>query len=130
MTSSASGQAKALPTVPIGTSAFGRSAKTRLWWLTNAGFLINARGTLIMIDPAISYAPGSTDVSETGHRLLVDLPIEASEVPRLEAVCYTHGDYDHFAPATAQQFLRNWDCRPRASRWRTPVSPSRSAGSR
>ncbi len=87
-------------------AAFRRSAKTKLWWLTNAGFLINSRGTRLMIDPAISYAPGSRDTNETGHRLLVDLPIEASQVPRLEAVCYTHGDYDHFAPATAQQLFR------------------------
>jgi L-ascorbate metabolism protein UlaG (beta-lactamase superfamily) len=106
MERSVPGQVSAKQTVVLTQAAFGRVAETRLWWLTNAGFLINARGTLLMIDPAISCAPGSTDTSETGHRLLVGLPIEAARVPRLEAICYTHADYDHFAPATAQQLLR------------------------
>ena len=86
--------------------AFAGSSDTALWWLTNAGFLINSRGLLLMIDPAITLAPGSRETSETGHRLLVELPITASRVPRLDAVLYTHGDYDHFAPESARQLAR------------------------
>jgi L-ascorbate metabolism protein UlaG (beta-lactamase superfamily) len=39
-------------------------------------------------------------------RLLVELPIEASDVPRLDAVLYTHADEDHFAPITAKELVR------------------------
>jgi L-ascorbate metabolism protein UlaG (beta-lactamase superfamily) len=90
----------------MGQEPFGASPETALWWLTNAGFLINSRGTLVMIDPAIVLAPGSAGESETGHRLLVELPIRASQVPRLEVSLYTHGDYDHFARATAGELAR------------------------
>jgi L-ascorbate metabolism protein UlaG (beta-lactamase superfamily) len=104
--SSRSGQVSAPPAHRIGPEAFGRSRETALWWLTNAGFLVNSRGTVIMIDPAISLDPESPGTSETGMRLLVTLPVEASEVPRLDAVLYTHADDDHFAPATARELIR------------------------
>ncbi len=96
-------QVRAPVTIRIGEESFAPASDTALWWLTNAGFLINARGTRVMLDPAIALAPGAPDVSETGHRLLVDLPVTASQVPGLEAVLYTHGDYDHFAPASARE---------------------------
>ncbi|UCC69019.1 MAG: MBL fold metallo-hydrolase [Armatimonadota bacterium] len=95
-------QVSAAPARRIGSEAFGRSQETAVWWLTNAGFLINARGTILMIDPAISVEPDFPDRSETGLRLLVPLPIEAKDIPRLDAVLYTHGDDDHFARRTAE----------------------------
>jgi len=101
-----SDQVSAPPTRRIGPEAFAPSDETGLWWLTNAGFLINSHGTLVMIDPAISLADEEQAVSETGHRLLVGLPIQAHDVPRLDAVLYTHGDYDHFAPRTARELVR------------------------
>jgi L-ascorbate metabolism protein UlaG (beta-lactamase superfamily) len=104
-------QAKALPTQRIGPEAFQESAETALWWLTNAGFLVNARGTLLMVDPAISMSKESPGLHETGHTLLIPLPIEASEVPRLDAVLYTHSDYDHLALRTAQLLLERTTAR-------------------
>ncbi len=98
-----SGQVSAPPTHRLGSDAFGSSPETALWWLTNAGFLINCRGTLLMIDPAISLEAESPDVSETGMRLLIELPLLASEVPRLDAVLYSHFDEDHLAPVTARE---------------------------
>jgi L-ascorbate metabolism protein UlaG (beta-lactamase superfamily) len=35
-------------------------------------------------------------------RLLVDLPLEAADVPRLDVVLYSHADDDHLARATAE----------------------------
>jgi L-ascorbate metabolism protein UlaG (beta-lactamase superfamily) len=90
----------------MGPDAFAQSDETALWWLTNAGFLINAHGTLVMVDPAISLAADGSGLSETGHRLLLPLPIEAGEVPRVDAVLYTHADYDHYASATARELMR------------------------
>jgi L-ascorbate metabolism protein UlaG (beta-lactamase superfamily) len=80
--------------------------ETALWWLTNAGFLVNSRGTVLMIDPVILLDPDSPGTSETGMRLLVDLPLLASEVPRLDAVLYTHSDDDHLARPTARELMR------------------------
>jgi L-ascorbate metabolism protein UlaG (beta-lactamase superfamily) len=104
--SSRRGQVSAAPTQKLGPEAFGRSRETALWWLTNAGFLINSRGTLLMIDPVICLDPDSPATSETGMRLLVELPVEASNVPRLDAVLYTHADGDHFAQVTAEELMR------------------------
>ena len=44
-------QAKAPTTQPFGEEAFEPSDATVLRWLSMAGFLINSRGTTIMIDP-------------------------------------------------------------------------------
>jgi len=104
-------QATAPPTQPLGPEAFTASEVTALWWLTNAGFLINARGTLIMVDPAISMSEESPELHETGHRLLVPLPLQAADVPRLDAVLYTHSDYDHMALWTARVLLEHTSAR-------------------
>jgi len=103
--SSRPGQVSAAPSRHIGPEAFRRSRETALWWLTNAGFLINARGTLLMIDPVISLDPDAAGRSETGLRLLVSLPIEARDVPRLDAILYTHADDDHFGLGTAEALV-------------------------
>jgi len=73
--------------------------------MTGAGFIINSRGTLAMIDPVISFDPRAPHTSETGMRLLVDLPLEAAAVARLDIVLYSHADDDHFARATAETLL-------------------------
>jgi L-ascorbate metabolism protein UlaG (beta-lactamase superfamily) len=95
-------QVSASPSQRMGPETFKPSRRTCLWWLTNAGFLINARGTLAMIDPVISLDSDAPQTSETGMRLLVPLPLEVTEVPRLDVVLYTHADDDHFARATAK----------------------------
>jgi len=100
------GQVAARPSRSVPPSAFGAALDTALWWLTNAGFLVNSRGTTLLIDPAISMSPDAPGVHETGHRLLVPLPIQAADIPSLDAVLYTHADYDHFAPLTAGALVR------------------------
>ena len=101
-----SSNAIARPALQIGPDAFGPSDTTSLWWLGGAGFLVNSHGTLLAIDPAISLEPGTSDRSEVGFRLLVDLPLRASEVPHLDVVLYTHTDVDHLAPVTARELIR------------------------
>jgi L-ascorbate metabolism protein UlaG (beta-lactamase superfamily) len=90
----------------MGAESFAPSQETALWWLTNAGFLINARGTLVMIDPVIWQDPEAPGVMEMGYRMLVPFPIVASQVPRLDLVLYTHADEDHLGPKTARELIR------------------------
>jgi len=84
-------QAVAGPTRFFGAEAFGASSDTTLRWLGMAGFLVNARGTLIAIDPLLE----GFDMP-----ILIDFPIAAADVPRLDAVLITHSDNDHFSRPT------------------------------
>ena len=85
------GQALAPTTQPFGAAAFGSSAGTTLRWLGMAGFLINSRGTTVMIDPLL----GGFDMP-----IMIDMPITAADVPRVDAILVTHSDNDHFSRPT------------------------------
>src|SRR5437879_12244867 len=89
-------QVSAPPTIPLAPSFFAASHETTLAWLGASGFLINTHGTLVLLDPVITMHPERPGAGETGHRLLVPLPIEAAHVPRLDVVCYSHSDGYHF----------------------------------
>ena len=65
-----------------------------LRWLGMAGFLLNSRGTTIMIDPLL----GDFDMP-----VLIDFPIAAAAVPRLDAVLITHSDNDHYSVPTCRR---------------------------
>ncbi len=96
-------QVSAPKSIPLTPAAFEPSNQTALYWLGSAGFFINGRGSLLLIDPHITMmAPGRI---EGGWRLLIDLPIEAAAIPRLDAVLYTHSDGDHLARRSAQALL-------------------------
>lgn len=84
-------QAKAPETQPFGTEAFEESDKTTIRWLGMAGFLINSRGTTIMIDPLLK----GFDMP-----IMIDFPIATEDVPRLSAVLVTHSDNDHYSIPT------------------------------
>jgi L-ascorbate metabolism protein UlaG (beta-lactamase superfamily) len=85
------GQAMAPETVPIPPEAFEARGGTVLHWLGMAGFLINSRGTLLAVDPLLQ---------DFDMPVLIDFPIRASEVPRLDAVLVTHADNDHYSVST------------------------------
>jgi L-ascorbate metabolism protein UlaG (beta-lactamase superfamily) len=76
------------------------------WWLGNAGFAINAAGTLILIDPVIELANDRDPVSsEIGLPLLVPLPVRARNIDRCDIVLITHDDGDHLAPRTTAELI-------------------------
>ena len=62
-----------------------------------AGFLINCRGTTFMIDPLL----GGFDMP-----IMIDMPIAAPDVPRVDAVLVTHSDNDHFSRPTCRDLTR------------------------
>ncbi|MFB3883028.1 MAG: MBL fold metallo-hydrolase [Armatimonadota bacterium] len=72
-----------------------------VWWLGNAGFAINAAGTVILIDPVIELLDDADPVtSEIGLPLLVPLPIRARNLDRVDLVLITHDHSDHVGPRT------------------------------
>ncbi len=86
-------QATAPRTQPFGAAAFAPSNKTTLRWLGMGGFLLNSRGTTLMLDPVLE----GFDMP-----LLITYPIAANAVPHLDAVLLTHADNDHYSvPTTA-----------------------------
>ena len=93
---------KELISQQIDHSFFDKGNDTALTWLGNASVLINARGTIILIDPMLTMVVrNGKQAAETGHRLKVSLPIEAKHLPGVDAVLYTHSDGDHFGKKTA-----------------------------
>ncbi|MGO4807200.1 MBL fold metallo-hydrolase [Arthrobacter sp. 2MCAF15] len=89
-------QAAAPATQPFGAESFQPSDQTILRWLGMAGFMINVRGTVLMVDPVL----GGFDMP-----LLIDLPISPTTVPRLDAVLVTHSDNDHYSVPTCLDIL-------------------------
>jgi L-ascorbate metabolism protein UlaG (beta-lactamase superfamily) len=90
-----------LETIYLSDSFFSERDNTILAWLGMAGAVINSRGTVIFIDPLISYG-SDMNTCESGNRLLVPLPVTADKVPKADFVCYTHADSDHYAEKTAR----------------------------
>src|SRR3954471_22810174 len=87
-------QARAPETQPFGAEAFEVGAGTVLRWLGMGGFLINSRGTAVMIDPLL----GGFDMP-----VMIDFPIASGDVPRLDAVLVTHSDNDHYSVPTCRE---------------------------
>ena len=63
-------QARAPQTRPFGAEAFEAGTGTVLRWLGMAGFLINSRGTTVMVDPLL----GGFDMP-----VMIEFPIAADE---------------------------------------------------
>ena len=102
---------KELATQIISPSFFEPREDTIFAWLGMAGVLINARGTILLVDPLISLANrDDPTLCESGYRLKIPLPIEAKDIPRADAVLYTHADSDHFGSMTAQVFAGQLQC--------------------
>jgi L-ascorbate metabolism protein UlaG (beta-lactamase superfamily) len=68
--------------------AFEASDGTVLRWLGMAGFLINTRGTTLMVDPLL----GGFDMP-----VMIEFPIATAELPKLYAVLVTHSNNNHYS---------------------------------
>ena len=93
-------QVKAKDTVMLSQEAFEDQGNTRLYWLGGAGFLLNVHGVILLIDPVLTAKPDERRC-ETGSPMLVDYPIDAHDLPKVDVVLYTHSDADHLGPVTA-----------------------------
>lgn len=90
------GQAMPGKTQFFGKEAFKKMNHTEIRWMGNASIFINSRGTNIFIDPLLE----GFDMP-----LLIDMPIEAKNVPELDALLVTHIDNDHFSRLTCHDIL-------------------------
>ncbi len=100
-----------LHTQPIPASFFERQEASWFTWLGMAGALINARGTILLIDPLLTTVKSDGQaMSEAGYKLKVPLPIEAGDVPRADLVMYTHADDDHLGRTTAKTLADRLPC--------------------
>jgi len=86
---------------PIRPNAFCHGDCTTVMWLGGAGFLLNIRGTILMIDPVLTTMPDNPTISETGLELKIPYPIRAADVPRVDFILYSHSDSDHLGKSTA-----------------------------
>jgi L-ascorbate metabolism protein UlaG (beta-lactamase superfamily) len=84
-------QAKAPETLLLGSEAFKQSTGTTVHWLGMAGFMVNSRGTIFMIDPLLE----GYDMP-----LLMKFPILPKDVPHVDAIMATHSDNDHYSVET------------------------------
>ncbi len=94
-----------MTTVPMGPEAFGRNEWTTVYWLAGAGFMINARGTILLIDPVLGTMQEDCRVSELGLPMKVVYPVSVPEIPQVDVVLYTHSDDDHLGPETARRLI-------------------------
>ena len=90
-------QARAPKTQPFGAEAFGADDGTTLRWLGMAGFLINSRGTTLMVDPLLE----GFDMP-----IMIDMPIAAKDVPDVDAILVTHCDNDPHSVPTCRALAR------------------------
>ncbi|MFB3892979.1 MAG: MBL fold metallo-hydrolase [Phycisphaerae bacterium] len=92
----------------IPATFFDQQAGTTCAWLGMAGLIVNARGTIMMIDPLITVVErDGIRRSETDLPLLIPfLPLEEKSVPRVDVVMYTHAGDDHFGRLTPQALDR------------------------
>ena len=101
-----------LKTQAISTSFFAQQEGTQLTWLGMAGALINARGTILLIDPLLTTVTREGQAyCESGYKLKIPFPIEAAGIPRADLVMYTHADDDHLGLATAKTLAQHPSCR-------------------
>jgi L-ascorbate metabolism protein UlaG (beta-lactamase superfamily) len=64
-----------------------------LRWLGMAGWLINSRGTTLMVDPLLD----GFDMP-----IMIEMPLASAVVPHVDAILVTHSDNDHYSIPTCR----------------------------
>lgn len=87
------GQAVAAQTIKMTAEDFEKKEGTSVYWLGGGGAMINSRGTVLMIDPLLE---------DFDMPLLIDMPIDPKDVPKVDAVLVSHVDNDHYSRPTCR----------------------------
>ena len=67
---------------------------TRLYWFGHSTFLLQHKGTNILIDPMFGKVPAPLNFLG-GKRFLKALPVSPEELPEITYVLFSHDHYDH-----------------------------------
>ena len=77
------------------------TAGVELAWLGQAGFVVRARGRVVLIDPYLSdHLAGKYRGTPLPHTRMMRAPIAADDLPRVDLVICTHRHGDHMDPGT------------------------------
>lgn len=87
-------------TKPMSGKDFLPCENTRVYWLGGGGFMVNSRGTILMIDPILEIKSREPLVAASNHRMLRPFPMETRDVTRCDMLLFTHDDGDHANPET------------------------------
>ncbi|MEK6155450.1 MBL fold metallo-hydrolase [Flavobacteriaceae bacterium 3-367] len=68
--------------------------KTRLIWFGHSAFLLQMEGKNILIDPMFGDVPAPHPILG-GKRFSKELPIAVEQLPKIDAVIFSHDHYDH-----------------------------------
>lgn len=83
-----------IPTVDLLPELIGQTDKLRVTWLGHSTCLIEIDNKIILTDPMFSERPSPFSFMGP-KRFQRKLPIEISELPRLDAILISHDHYDH-----------------------------------
>jgi L-ascorbate metabolism protein UlaG (beta-lactamase superfamily) len=78
---------------------------TRLIWFGHSTFLLQMEGENLLIDPMFGDVPAPSPLLGT-KRFSKSLPIEIEELPKIDAVIFSHDHYDHLDYGSIQ-LLKN-----------------------
>lgn len=84
----------------MGAEVFEKIDDTKVYWLGGGGFMVNSRGTVILIDPILETAQGDPMAAANGAKLLIRFPMKTADVRKCDMVLFTHDDGDHANPET------------------------------
>lgn len=91
------------PTEKMTAKAFEQQDCTTLYWLGGGGFMLNARGTIILVDPILELKSEDPMIDADGHLMLRPFPMYTKDVVRCDMILFTHDDGDHANPETVNQ---------------------------
>ncbi len=100
-----------LTTQAINPDFFEPRDSTCLAWLGMAGVVLNAHGTILLIDPMLTVSePNGQPLCEGIFEMALPLPITVPDLPRVDFVLYTHADDDHLGRLSAAALAERFPC--------------------
>jgi L-ascorbate metabolism protein UlaG (beta-lactamase superfamily) len=100
-----------LKSIPLCEESFTLQDHSLTAWLGMAGVLVNARGTILMVDPLlVMHEKDGKLLSEVGYTFKLPPPVLAEHVSACHLVMYTHADDDHFGEETALALAQGTGC--------------------